>query len=244
MKGPLPTDYVRLPVRGGYLVASSALAGWAEEQVQLHGSLEASARQTPGCREIFGRGAAYVIDLPNGQKGMVRRLRHGGMLAFATADRFLRWGLPRPLNELQVSLHLKQYGIASPPVLAACVYPRSWYYHGELLRAYLEEGTDLASYLFESDVSEAQRQEALERATHLASRMAESGVCHTDYNARNLLVQRQGNALRLLVIDLEKSKPCTPGSERAAQRMRRRLGQSLDKLALRYGRTLPALAYE
>lgn len=244
MTGHLPADYVRLNVRGGYILASSALAGWAGEQVQLHGSLEASARTDPGRREISGRGVAYVVELPHGQMGMVRRLRHGGLLAFATADRFLRWGLPRPENELRVCMHLLQHGIETPQVLAACVYPRSWYYRGELLRAYLEDGKDLASYLFESDVSDALRQDALHRAAHLASRLAGSGVCHTDYNARNLLVQPQGDGIRLLVIDLEKSVACTPGSGRAARRMRRRLAQSLDKFTLRYGRTLPVAHHE
>lgn len=238
MNDPLPPGFLQLTVRGGYLLAREHLAAWASERIQIHGSLERFAQQQPQARAIRGRGPAYRIPLESGGFGLVRKLRHGGMLAGITADRFIKRGVPRPINELLTSAYLRGRGIDTPEVLVACVYAGTGYYRGEVMRAFLSDCTDLAEFLSDLEQPEALREQAVAAAAALAARLAHSGVCHTDFNARNILVRPQGNTLTVQVIDLEKSARCPAPSPRAAWRMRSRLLGSLEKLESRLARPL------
>ena len=244
MKVVPPAGYQHLRVRGGYVMAAAGIATWAEEAIGACGSLERYARRQPGAQAIAGRGPGYLVDLGATGTGVVRRLRHGGLLAAFTGDRFFGGGVPRPINELLTSELLAGRGIDTPRVLAACVYPSLWHYRGEVLRTYHAECTDLASYLFGSDRPDAVRAVAVVAAARMADRLAAAGVFHPDYNAMNLLVQPEPPDLRVLVIDLEKSEPCAARPERARVRMRRRLAHSLAKLAARAGRPLPAEVWD
>jgi hypothetical protein len=230
MNEPLPSGILQLTVRGGYLMAREDVAAWASEQIQAYGSLERFAQQQPEARELSGRGPAYRIPLRSGGFGLVRKLRHGGLLAGITADRFIKRGVPRPINELLTSAYLRGRGIDTPEVLAACVYEGTGYYRGEVMRAFLSDCTDLAEFLLDLEQPEGMREQAVAAAAHLAVKLAHSGVCHTDFNAKNILVKPQGNTLSVLVIDLEKSARCPAPSPRAAWRMRSRLLGSLEKL--------------
>lgn len=229
MNVAIPAGFLERQVRGGFMVALDAMAAWASKQVQAHGSLERFARLQPNPREIRGRGPAYLVDVPGGGKGIVRRLRHGGLLAGITGDRFLPEAVPRPVNELLLSFYLRSCGVETPEVLAACVFPGLCHYTGEILRAFHPDGTDLAEFLFESEAPEWQRERAVALAASLATRLAQAGICHSDYHARNLLVRYEDSELHVLVLDLEKARRGTFASMRMARYMRRRLLRSLKK---------------
>jgi len=167
----------------------------------------------------------------------VRWLRHGGLLRAITGDRFFSLGRPRPINELVTAVRLREHGIATPQVWAACVYPAPGFYRGEVLRAFHADWTDLSTYLFTRSVPATEGRRALAEAMRLATRLAECGVCHTDFNAGNVLVRDEPD-FGVMVIDLENAAACALRSEAARQRMQKRLLHSLSKHALRAGRTL------
>lgn len=222
------------------LLVFEPFADWIAVHVKTHGTLYRYAQSLSQPRSVRGRSKAFVIDTPGVGTGLglVRWLTHGGALRAFTGDRFLSRGLPRPENELATALKLADSGVMTPQVLAAGVYSSLGFYRGEVLRAYHPEAVDLAGYLFERGTTVDAARSALTRTGRVAARLAECGVFHPDFNARNLLLESP--AQEMSVIDLEKAKACPPGSEAARRRMTGRLVHSLAKLARQSGQVLPA----
>ena len=221
-------------------MAAEQIGDWVSRTLEQHGSLFQYATTVPGHQVVQGRGKAYVLPLSPAAPGMgiVRWLRHGGLLKALTGDRFLALGRPRPLNELFTSVRLREQGIATPQVWAACVYPAAGFYRGEVLRAFHAEWTDLATLLFGRHTPLEEGSRALAEAAKLPARLAECGICHTDFNAMNLLV-REDPDFGVMVIDLENAAGCLQGSKAARRRMEKRLAHSLSKLEGKSGRRLP-----
>lgn len=223
-EGP-PAGYVLCELGRARLLVAEPLSDWVRQIVEQHGSLYRYARDA-SCGDVAGRGPAFIVPLPAELGlGFVRWLRHGGLLARFTGDRFLRRGTPRPENELLMARRLAACGLATPRVWAACVYPGALWYRGEVLRAWRSDCTDLAAFLGSPSTSAEAARNTLARAREFASELAACGVCHVDFNARNVLVPADGSPLA--VIDLEKAVACRPNSRRAAIRMEKRLLHSL-----------------
>lgn len=221
-------------------MAAEQICDWVGRTLEHHGSLFEYAGTVPGHRVVHGRGKAYVLSLSPAAPGMgmVRWLRHGGLLRAFTGDRFLALGRPRPVNELLTSVRLREQGIATPQVWAACVYPTAGFYRGEVLRAFHTEWMDLATFLLEKPTPAEEGCRALSEAAKLPARLAGCGVCHTDFNAMNVLVREEPD-FGVMVIDLEKAAACAQGSAAARRRMEKRLARSLSRLQRKKGRRLP-----
>ena len=119
----LPDSYRRVEVMGGWAVVNNEVAEWIEHAVTIAGTVERFAFNQTDRHILHGRGQLVVTSVPGGVPVVIRRLRHGGMLAPFTRDRFLRAAVPRSVNELLVSHRLRSLAVATPRVLAALVYP-------------------------------------------------------------------------------------------------------------------------
>ncbi len=181
------------------------------------GSLYEWARRHPGAEAISGRTTLYLVPAPENGRWVVRKLTHGGMLAPLTGDRFLRAGLPRAFNELQVSERLRALGVATPAVLAAAVDPWGPFYRGEVAREEVTDATDLAACLFGAEErSEGERLAAMRAAGRLVGAIHRAGLIHPDLNLRNILVKWTSPEPAAFILDLEKCRLAT------LRRLRRR----------------------
>src|SRR5215469_8279489 len=84
-----------------------------------YGTLYDYASRRTDHRAFQGRGPAYAISIHD-TLVVVRRVRHGGLLAPITRDIF--WGSTRAPHELAVSTRLREGGVKTPHVLAYLRY--------------------------------------------------------------------------------------------------------------------------
>ena len=113
-----PPGYERLAGDGIDAVGLSTLAGPLTEALQ-QGTFYDYAARHPDARTLAGRGIVYAVPLPPPGplvRAVVRRSRHGGLLAPLTGERFL--GRTRAPRELRTALRLERLGVATPKLLA------------------------------------------------------------------------------------------------------------------------------
>lgn len=219
--------YLRQRVGSAELVAREGDFALAEEMIVGSGSLYEFAANAPGTRAISGRGTLYSMALPSGERWLVRRVQHGGLLAPFTGARFWRLGVPRPFNELFLAHELTRMGILTPEVAAAAVYPSGIHYRGEIARVELPAADDLAACLFDPAKRGQAEPEELMRATgRLVAALHVAGLYHPDLNLRNVLIETPAGAPRAYIIDLEKCALRRPLSGRLRHRMLERLRRS------------------
>ncbi len=202
------------------LVVDESIAGPVRELGILDpgGLTQLFERQPSGAE---GRSVTAVATLPgSGERLLLRRLLHGGLLGPWLGDRFL--GLGRPLQELAVTAALRRAGAPVPrPALVA-----GHRIAGPLYRAVVgtwleEDAVDLLAFL-ESDPDPRRVLRACAAAGRAVRCFHDAGGRHGDLHVKNLLIREQGPALSALVIDLDKAR-FTPGltpGERMAQVMR------------------------
>jgi tetratricopeptide (TPR) repeat protein len=171
-----------------------------------------------------GRGAIERIALPDGV-GLVRRLRHGGLLGGVLRSVYLDG--KRFLREMGVAEALSRRGVPTPQVIAGLcrpVLPRL--YRMEVVTREVPGAEDLAAALQARPQAAG---EALTAAARLLAHLHRVGLDHPDLNARNILLPPDGTAM---IIDLDKADMADslPACRRAA--MAARLYRSLCKLGL------------
>lgn len=202
---PAPEGYVGERIVDAEVIASHEAISFAREAIRSYGTLHAFAARHADARPMAGRGVLYSIPGPGSSRWIVRRLSHGGLLAPLTRDRFLRWGAPRPFNELLMSVKFAHQGIPTPRVTAAIVFPSGGFYRGEVAREEISNALDLAACLFgPSRLERPDRISALRAAGSLLRSIFAAGVIHRDLNLRNLLIQRGDTALAAYILDIEK----------------------------------------
>lgn len=205
------------------------------QQLSEWGSISAWSSAHPEAVCWRGRGRLFVVPRGDGHRWVVRRLRHGGVLAGVTGDRFLALGRPRSVNELLMSLALAGMGIETPPVVAALVYFRGLCYRGEVVRR-MVEGRDLSHCLFGASASRGKlRSEELRAAGHLLARLCANGVFHPDLNLRNVLIGDRDGTVRAYLLDLEKCEVRASPRDRLGARMLARLRRSAQRLGDAHG---------
>jgi hypothetical protein len=246
----LPPGYERISVAGARAVATREAAAAVGEALAGGTLYEYAARQyaagEPGARLLMGRAPAFAIALPpaGGQRlrVVVRRSRHGGLLAPLTGDRFLT--PTRAPRELRASLRLRERGVPTPDVVAYALYGA-----GPLLRRAdvatreIADGRDLAAVLIgdanvrESYVGRAGRAAVLAAVADLLRALTNAGARHPDLNAKNVLLapNRGGTSPVAYVLDVDRVVFDASGSRRVAEGNVRRLGRSLRKLRARRG---------
>jgi hypothetical protein len=229
-----PPGYVRRRRPGVELVVRRTLADTVEEALHA-GSLYDYAAHHPEARSLRGRGVAYAVPLPDGEtRVVVRRSRHGGMLARMTGELFL--APTRAPRELEVSLRLAREGIATPEVLAFTTYAVAPVLRrADVVTREVPNAMDFPAAM--QQASDATTVRALIRAVaRLLAHMARIGARHPDLNMRNVLIAPDENgAFGVWLIDVDRVWFDAPGHPRVREANLRRLARSARRLREREG---------
>jgi hypothetical protein len=172
---------------------------------------EAAARDL-AARQLEGRGTAYAITLPaSGERVVVRRNRHGGLLAPATGTLFL---LPsRAPHELAVSLRLAKAGVRTPAVvLYGLERMHGFFCHADVATVEIPDSLDLSAYM-RPHMPASQRAAAWDAARQLLATLNAAGARHHDLNVKNILLSASTGSLVAWVLDVDRVVFGEPGAE-------------------------------
>ncbi len=228
-EGGTPPGYERLRRPGLEAVARTTLAGAINEALAA-GSLYDYAAHHPEARALHGRGISYAVPLPDGAtRVVVRRSRHGGLLAPLTGEIFVR--PTRAPRELAVSLRLAREGIATPEVIAYGTYEVApLLRRADVVTREVSDGVDLATAL-ERERDPGTVREMVRVVARLFARMAAAGVRHPDLNVRNVLIARDHSGHReAWLLDVDRAWFDTPGHPRVREANLSRFARSARKL--------------
>lgn len=174
-----------------------------------------------------GRAATALVSVPGGgPRVVVRRLRHGGLLAPLLRDRYV--SPARVLGELDATARLREAGAPVPEPILALATRRGIAFSLALATVHEEGAVDALSFL----ASEPEDERLVRAAAAVGGalrRFHDAGGHHPDLHVKNLLLRETRAGADALVIDLDRGRlgaPPGPG-ERAAEIGR--LGRSLLK---------------
>ncbi|MEP7001656.1 MAG: lipopolysaccharide kinase InaA family protein [bacterium] len=200
--GGIPAGYVRVTSGRCAVVTRNVLADDARALL-AEGTLYEAAARDLGARPLQGRGTAYAVALPvSGMRVVVRRNRHGGLIAPLTGDLFLP--PTRAPYELDVALRLRAAGVHTPDVVMYGVYR----VHGVLRQAdvvtsEITGGRDLSSYMQTGEPPE-QRAAAWSAARTLVQSLNAAGARHHDLNVKNIFLAHAPVGLDAWVLDVDR----------------------------------------
>lgn len=201
--GELPIQpLVTHRITGADVTAPVAIANTLVEIVQEFGTLYDWAAGQPQPRALRGRAPVYVAALPNVKETVVvRHAWHGGLLAPITSDRFVR--PTRAPLEQHMSARLRDAGIPTTVVLGYARYDIfSELCRVDVVSRFIPDAFDLGM-IAAGLVPDVARDEALRATSALLVRLAAHGVIHPDLNVKNVLLVREGVALKALMIDVD-----------------------------------------
>jgi 3-deoxy-D-manno-octulosonic acid kinase len=223
-----PAGYERLVDGDVEAVGLSDLAEPLRRALEA-GSFYEYAEHHPDSRILEGRGIAYAVPLPESTvQVVVRRSRHGGLLAPLTGERFL--GRTRAPRELETALRLERNGVATPRVIAYATYPdTALTRRADVVTAEVEGARDLAAEIMAAE-GRALGEDLITAVAALVASMTIAGARHPDLNIKNVLVTRyDGGAVHAQVIDVDRVWFDQPGRPLVTERNLRRLTRSLHK---------------
>ena len=210
----VPKGYEYAALGNAHVVARKAQLE-AICSVLTSGTLYQYAARHPEARPLSGRGIAYAVPLPGGERVVVRHNRHGGLLAPITGDRFL--APTRAPRELAAAIRLTAHGVPTPEIVAYVVYDA-----GPLLRRSdvasreVADSADLAAVLTSGTPQE--QRTALAAATSLIALLSACGARHHDLNVKNvLLAPRQSATPTAYVLDVDRVEFSRPGDSRVTE---------------------------
>jgi len=233
-----PPGYVALAAGG----IEGALLATLERHLRAaltSGSFFSYAEHHPAARALAGRGVAYAVPLPDCVATVVvRRSRHGGLLAPLTGDRF--FGETRAPKELEISLTLARRGVPTPEIVAYATYPADPFRRrADVVTREVKRSRDLAAAL--GDPDPGARDEALVATGKLVGLLTAAGARHPDLNLKNILLAPDVNgALEAFVLDVDRVWFDAPGSARVTDANLRRLARSAEKWRGRHGLAIDA----
>ncbi len=203
------------------------------------GGLEAS--------DLAGRQPLGQLRL-EGERLVVRRFRHGGLLRWLTGERFL--DPERPFRELILSARLRARGVPTPEVVAARAraLPGGGY-QLHLVTRRVEGALDLGQLLVEArrgDLGRRALAPVLVATGRLVRSLHDLGLAHADLNARNFLVERDslGSAEpRLWILDLDRSELRERVGDAERRRNLRRFFRFVERREQQDGRVLTRSDY-
>ena len=181
----VPPGYVALSEPG---VEGAALATLEEplREALAEGSFYEFAEHHAEARGFTGRGIAYAVPLSTGDRIVVRRSRHGGLLGSIRGDRFL--GATRAPRELEISLTLRRLGVSTPEVVAYATYPAGpMTRRADVVSREVPRSRDLATALAALSRGDSKRP-LLEATGKLLESMSLAGARHPDLNIKNVLI--------------------------------------------------------
>ena len=193
------------------------------EQQSLHkfAGLQADAR-------IFqGRGVTYGVGIPGCGRVVVRHAHRGGVPRRFASDLFLL--RLRPLRELIASYRLRALGVPTPEFIGYVTYAATPFFRYDVATREVEDAADLAAWLARTTQPDS-RSSLIRSAAALIHRLAEAGAHHSDLNAKNILLVRNGGDFDALVIDVDRVRFHVPRSPMVMDANLQRLERSLRKL--------------
>lgn len=170
--------------------------------------------------EAPGRGSSLFLDA-GGEQWVLRPYRRGGLVARLSERRYLWTGLERTraFRELRLTAHLFDQGLPVPrPVAAGVMRHGPASYSAALITVRIPAARALAERLADADAA------LLERVGATLQRFHDAGLDHVDLNARNILIDADG---QVWLIDLDRCRLRSPGAWREANLAR--LQRSLAK---------------
>ncbi len=204
----------------------SSRAGVLVVQADWHAAVHGLGLLAPGGLERWlasapsggsGRTATALVSVPGaGPRVVVRRLRHGGLLAPFFGDRYASAG--RVLRELDVTARLRAVGAPVPEPVLALARRRGLAYSLALATVYEEGAVDALAFL----ASEPE-DERIERAAAAVGgalrRFHDAGGRHPDLHVKNLLLRETRAGAEAIVIDLDRGRlgAAPPPRARAAE---------------------------
>jgi 3-deoxy-D-manno-octulosonic acid kinase len=234
----VPPGYI--PLGDGVIIDAVGLATLATPLAQAlrDGSFYAYAEHHPHARTLTGRGIAYAVPLPDGAaRVVVRRSRHGGLLAPVTGERFL--GRTRAPRELEISLRLTRFGVPTPEVIAYATYPAGALTRSaDVVTREIPNARDLAAAIEDFGPVESRRP-VLRAVARLLAALTTAGARHPDLNIKNILIAPDANGEpEAFVLDVDRVWFDEPRSLRVSDRNLRRLARSARKWERLHGRSL------
>lgn len=228
-----PPGYDTLSIGHAEVVARTAIMPAIREALAEAGSdgtLYDFAAHHAESRALAGRGVAYAVPLPLAAAAVVvRRSRHGGLLAPISGEHFL--GSTRAPRELNAALRLEASGVPTAEVLAYATYPSlPFFRRADVLTREVPGSRDLASALANM-ANEDERRSIISATAQLLALMGREGVRHPDLNLTNVLIAPNDHGeLEAILIDVDRVWFDEPGAKRVTAANLRRFARSARKL--------------
>ncbi len=223
----VPPGYVALSEPGVEGAALAALE--APLRVALaEGSFYEFAAHHAEAKAFTGRGIAYAVPLSSGDRIVVRRSRHGGLLRSVRDDRFI--GATRAPHELEISLTLRRLGVLTPEVVAYATYPAGpMFRRANVVSREVPRSRDLATALQALSRGDSKRT-LLEATGKLLESMSLAGARHPDLNIKNILIaENDFGGVEAYVLDVDRVWLDRAGADAVLEANLRRLTRSAMK---------------
>jgi hypothetical protein len=177
---------------------------------------------------LVGRGIAYAVPLPTGDRVVVRRSRHGGLLGSIRNDRFL--GATRAPRELEISLTLRRLDVSTPEIVAYATYPAGpMFRRADVVLREVPRSRDLAAALGALSRVDSKRL-LLEATGKLLASLSLAGARHPDLNIKNVLIaDNDFGGIEAFVLDVDRVWLDRAGAEAVLEANFRRLSRSAVK---------------
>jgi tRNA A-37 threonylcarbamoyl transferase component Bud32 len=223
----VPPGYVALSEPGIEGAALATLETPLREAL-AEGTFYEFAEHHAEAKPFTGRGIAYAVPLSTGDRVVVRRSRHGGLLGSIRDDRFL--GATRAPRELAISLTLRRLGVSTPEIVAYATYPAGpMFRRADVVTREVPRSRDLAAALGALSRGDSKRS-LLEATGKLLESMSVAGARHPDLNLKNILIaDNDFGGVEALVLDVDRVWLDKASADRVLEANLRRLSRSAIK---------------
>lgn len=152
-----------------------------------------------------GRGTTWFVHSEDllGVNTALRHYYRGGLYGKINRDRYWFSSLDstRSFAEFHLLARLHQAGLNVPKPIAAKVEKTGFCcYHADILTEKVENARDLTALLQTEELSQSLWQEI----GQMIRKMHDLGICHTDLNAHNILVQQSDKQQKVWLLDFDK----------------------------------------
>lgn len=197
LNDPALSDFAASEVEGRRVLVRRGYEEWI-------GRLGLGGEAVEGAESVEGGRAPHPrVELPGGERVLVRRYLRGGAVRHLNRDRYFLGH--RAFAELRVMERARAAGVRAPEAIAAAEHPRFPGYSAWLATRWVEDARDLHACLLAS--AEEERETALRAAGEQIGRLHEAGIAHPDLNLRNLLVAPAGEgATEMWVLDFDRAR--------------------------------------
>ena len=133
-----------------------------------------------------GRGTTHFITIAGDLDGVLRHYRRGGFVAHLTEDSYYWTGInqTRAWREWHLLRSMQEKNLPVPHPLAAHVKRRGFFYTADIITQQIPATHSLATVLDKTEISD-------ELWRHLGKTIRQfhqQGICHSDLNAHNILI--------------------------------------------------------